>query len=251
MQAPTASAALQEPPHSLLSEASLFLDFDGTLVDLADQPDGVAVDDALHALLQRLAERLDGRVAIVSGRSVAQIDGFLGPALGGIAVVGSHGAEIRRVGGAIVRPERPAALETAEAAFTERFANHAGVVIEVKSLGVAIHYRMAPEVEAEAKALVEAYARHEGLEVQHGKMMVELRMAGHDKGTAITQLVNEAPFQGHPPVFVGDDLTDEPGFVVCAHHGGAGILIGAARDSAARYRLDGVAQFRRWLEAAA
>lgn len=251
MQAPTASAALQEPPLSLLSDASLFLDFDGTLVDLADQPEGVAVDAALHALLQRLAERLDGRVAIVSGRSVAQIDGFLGPSLGRIGVVGSHGAEIRRVGGEIVRPDRPAALEGAEAAFTERFGDHDGVVIEVKSLGVAIHYRMAPEVEAEAKALVEAYARHEGLEVQHGKMMAELRMAGHDKGTAIQALANEAPFLGHAPVFVGDDLTDEPGFVACAHHGGAGILIGAPRDSAARYRLDGVASFRRWLEAAA
>lgn len=251
MQPPSAFAALAEPPLSLLNDASLFLDFDGTLVELAERPDGVVVDDALHALLQRLTERLDGRLAIVSGRSVAQIDAFLSRSLNGVAVVGSHGAEIRLAGGAIVRPDRPAALQAAEAAFAERFADHPGVVIEVKSLGVAIHYRMAPEVEGEARALVEAFARHEGLEVQHGKMMTELRMAGHDKGTAISALAEQAPFLGHPPVFVGDDLTDEPGFAACAHHGGAGILIGGARDTAAQFRLAGVASFRRWLEAAA
>lgn len=251
MQVSSASAALVEPPFFLLRDASLFLDFDGTLVELAQRPDGVAVDEALHMLLQRLGERLDGRVAIVSGRSIAQIDDFLGRSLGRIAVVGSHGAEIRRAGGAIVRPERPAALETAEAAFTERFGNRPGVVIEVKSLGVAIHYRMAPEVEAEAQALVEAFARHDGLEVQHGKMMAELRMAGHDKGTAIAALLEDAPFLGHAPIFVGDDLTDEPGFVLCARHGGAGILIGSPRDTAARFRLEDVWSLRRWLEAAA
>ncbi|MFV0624056.1 trehalose-phosphatase [Sphingomonas sp. ac-8] len=251
MQPPSASAALNEPPLSLLRDSSLFLDFDGTLVDLAERPDGVVVDEALHTLLQRLAERLDGRLAIVSGRSIEQIDGFLGRSLGGVAVVGSHGAEIRRAGGTIVRPERPATLEAAETAFTERFAGHDGVVIEVKSLGVAIHYRMAPEVEVEARALVEAFARHEGLEVQHGKMMTELRMAGHDKGTAIASLAEQGPFLGHAPVFVGDDLTDEPGFVFCAHHGGSGILIGAPRATAAAFRLADVASFRRWLEAAA
>mgnify|MGYP004540842155 CR=1 FL=1 len=153
--------------------------------------------------------------------------------------------------GEIVRPDRPATLEAAEAAFVERFGDHPGVVIEVKSLGVAIHYRLAPEVEGDARALVEAFARHDGLEVQHGKMMAELRMAGHDKGTAIAALAEHAPFLGHAPVFVGDDLTDEPGFVLCAHHGGAGILIGPARDSAARYRIDDVWSLRRWLETAA
>jgi len=251
MQPPTTFAALVEPPVSLLRDASLFLDFDGTLVELADRPDGVAVDDALHALLLRLADRLESRVAIVSGRSVAQIDAFLGETLADIAVVGSHGAEVRRAGGEIVRPARPIELEEAEAAFLKQFGDHPGVVIEVKSLGVALHYRMAPEAEAEARALVEAFARHDGLEVQHGKMMAELRMAGHDKGTAIATLAETEPFLGHAPVFVGDDLTDEPGFLFCEHHGGAGILIGAPRGTSARYGIADVTQFRRWLEAAA
>lgn len=251
MHAPLIPAALAEPPLSLLRDAGLFLDFDGTLVELAARPDAVVVDEPLHTLLQGLATRLEGRLAIVSGRSIEQIDGFLGRSLGGVAVVGSHGAELRRPGEAIVRPERAAVLLEAERVFRERFGAIEGVAIEVKTLGVAIHYRLAPELEAEARGLVEAYARHDGLEAQHGKMMTELRMGGHDKGTAITELLATEPFEGHAPVFVGDDLTDEPGFVACARHGGAGILIGAPRDSAAGYRLDGVWAFREWLEHAA
>lgn len=237
-----------DPPPGLLDDACLFLDFDGTLVELADRPDGVVVEESLGRLLRRLGERLDGRVGIVSGRSIEQIDAFLGPSLGAYAVVGSHGAEIRRAGQEPTGPSRPASLMVAERAFADRFGGDEGVVIEVKTLGVAIHYRLAPHVEAEAIALVEAFAARDGLAVQRGKMMVELRMAGHDKGTAIAALAEAAPFAGHPPIFVGDDLTDEPGFVIAAHHGGAGILIGAPRDTAARYRLSGVAEFLAWLE---
>ncbi len=236
------------PPADLLDGAGLFLDFDGTLVELADRPDDVVVGDTLHRLLLRLAERLDGRVAIVSGRSIAQIDGFLGQTLKDFAVVGSHGAEIRRAGEATLLPDRPAALLAAERAFAGRFGEDDRVVIEVKTLGVAIHYRNAPEFEQEAHAMVDAFAARDGLTSQAGKMMIELRMAGHDKGTAIATLCEAAPFAGHPPVFVGDDLTDEPGMVVAAHHGGAGILIGPMRDSAARYRLPDVASFLEWLE---
>lgn len=239
---------LPPPPAGLLDDAGLFLDFDGTLVELADKPDGVTVDPTLRALLARLPARLKGRVAIVSGRSVAQIDGFLGDTIRDFAVVGSHGAEIRPAGGTTLVPDRPASLTAAERAFTDRFADDPRIVIEIKTLGVAIHYRGAPEVEQEAHALVDAFAQRDGLTAQAGKMMIELRMAGHDKGTAIATLCEDAPFAGHPPVFVGDDLTDEPGMVVAAHHGGAGILIGPMRDTAAAYRLDDVAAFLDWLE---
>ncbi|WP_260599540.1 trehalose-phosphatase [Sphingomonas endolithica] len=245
------SIHLPEPPSALLDDASLFLDFDGTLVELADRPDAVHVDAALATLLTRLRVRLEGRVAIVSGRSIAQIDGFLGAALDGIAVVGSHGAEIRTAGDDVVRPERPATMLEAERAFGERFGGNRGVVIEVKSLGVAIHYRLAPEIEEEAMALVASFAAQDGLAVQHGKMMSELRVAGHDKGTAIMALAETAPFAGHMPVFAGDDLTDETGFVACAHAGGGGILIGAARATAGTWRVADVPQFRNWLEQAA
>ncbi len=239
---------LPPPPAGLLDDAGLFLDFDGTLVELTHRPDGVVVEAALHRLLRRTGERLGGRVAIVSGRSIAQIDAFLGDTIGDFAVVGSHGAEIRRAGGTTLLPDRPAGLAAAERAFADRFADDDRIVIEIKTLGVAIHYRGAPEREQEAHAMVEAFAARDGLTVQPGKMMIELRLAGHDKGSAIATLCETAPFAGHAPVFVGDDLTDEPGMVVARHHGGAGILIGAMRDTAATYRLDDVASFLRWLE---
>lgn len=242
---------LPEPPAALLDNASLLIDFDGTLVELADRPDAVRIDAGLGTLLARLRARLEGRIAIVSGRSIAQIDEFLPSALGGIAVVGSHGAEIRRAGDDIVRPERPATLLEAESEFSDRFGTNPGVVIEVKSLGVAIHYRLAPEVEAEADPLAAGFAERHGLAVQRGKMMCEVRVAGHDKGSAVMALMQAPPFAGHAPIFVGDDLTDESAFVACAHAGGAGILIGPPRETAAKWRIADVAGFRAWLEEAA
>lgn len=245
------SPHLPQPPTALLDNASLLIDFDGTLVELADRPDAIRIDAGLGSLLGRLRSRLEGRIAIVSGRSIAQIDEFLGSALDGIAVVGSHGAEIRRAGHVVVRPERPTTMLEAESAFSERFGANPGVVIEVKSLGVAIHYRLAPDIEAEADALVTAFAERHGLAVQRGKMMCELRVAGQDKGTAVMALTQAVPFAGHIPIFVGDDLTDESAFTACAHAGGAGILIGPERATAAKWRMADVTVFRTWLEEAA
>lgn len=244
------SRDLPPPPVDLLDGVSLFLDFDGTLVELADRPDAVSVDAALGRLLAELGDRLDGRVALVSGRAIATLDSFLGSAGATLGMVGSHGAETRIAGGTIERPERPAALDRAIALFTERLGARDGVVIETKPLGVGVHYRLAPDTEPEAHALVEDFARENALDVQHGKMMVELRLPGHDKGAAITALLTRAPFAGHCPIFLGDDLTDETGFAACAARGGAGILIGAPRDTAARYRLRDVAAVHAFLKAA-
>jgi trehalose 6-phosphate phosphatase len=245
------SRDLPPPPADLLDAASLFLDFDGTLVELADRPEAVSVDVALAGLLDRLAERLSGRIALVSGRSIDQLDGFLGKAGGALGLVGSHGAETRLAGGAIVRPERPASLDAAARLFAQHFNKREGVVIEAKSLGVALHYRLDPSVESEAQALAEAFAAANDLHVQHGKMMVELRLPGHDKGSAIAALLDHAPFAGHTPFFLGDDMTDEPGFAACANRCGAGILVGAARRTDARYRLPDVAAVHAFLSSAA
>ncbi|MGN6376944.1 MAG: trehalose-phosphatase [Sphingomonas sp.] len=243
-------AHLPPPPGDLLTDAALFLDFDGTLVELAERPEAVVVGDALGGLLDRLAGRFEGRIALVSGRSIAQLDAFLGAAGTAIGVVGSHGAETRLAGGAIVRPERPASLDRAAQLFAERFNKRQGVVIEAKSLGVGLHYRLDPAVEDEAHALAEAFAAANDLHVQHGKMMVELRLPGQDKGSAIGALMERAPFAGHSPVFLGDDVTDEPGFLACVEHGGAGILVGEMRATAARYRLADVTAVHDWLAGA-
>jgi trehalose 6-phosphate phosphatase len=198
-------------------------------------------------LLADLGKRLDGRVALVSGRAIVTLDGFLGGTGAKLGMVGSHGAETRLAGGTIERPERPAVLDRAVALFTDRLGARDGVVIETKPLGVGLHYRLAPDAEPEAHALVEDFARENALEVQHGKMMVELRLPGHDKGSAIVALLARAPFAGHRPVFLGDDLTDEVGFAACAARGGAGILVGEPRDTEARYRLPDVAAVHAFL----
>jgi trehalose 6-phosphate phosphatase len=246
---PPCSAPLAPPP-KLARSNSILLDFDGTLVEIVDRPDAVVIEPALAALLQRLKGTFRGRVALVSGRSVAQLDGFLGPALNGIAVIGSHGGEIR-AGDWRMAPMRPPPLAVAERELRMAFADRTGVVIEVKSLGVAVHYRLAPEIEPAARALVARIAMDSGLAVQEGKMMIELRAAGHDKGSGIAALMARQPFAGTVPVFVGDDVTDEAGFDAVDRLGGVGVLVGPERPTAARYRVADVAAVRAWLEAAA
>ena len=243
----SADATIPAPPKFSAPEISLFLDFDGTLVDLAERPDEVVVDRTLEILLAHLEERLSGRLAVISGRSIAQLDMFLGDTT--IALVGSHGAETRLIGSATVSGGRPESLRRAEAFFTTVFGGHDGVIIEVKSMGVAIHFRLDPSVEERANAMAAEFGAASGLAVQKGKMMVELRVSGHDKGSGIASLMARSPFVGHRPIFLGDDVTDEAGFERCSTLGGAGILVGPARSTAARYRLKDVATVRSWLSA--
>lgn len=233
---------LDNPPKGLLTGASLFLDFDGTLVELAERPDGVAVAPGLAPLLGRWADRLEGRLALVSGRGLADLDGLIGDLP--FPVAGSHGAEIR-LGDRLLAPPRSAALDEALAALSAFAADHPGVLVEDKPLGVALHYRMAPEAAQACHALAGDLAMRLDLHLQTGKMMVELRPAGADKGTAVRRLMQEMP--GTRPVFIGDDDTDEPAFRVAAELGGAGILVGPPRDTAAHYRLSGVAAVHAWL----
>jgi trehalose 6-phosphate phosphatase len=133
----------------------------------------------------------------------------------------------------------------------ERLASErAGLIVEDKPLGAALHYRQTPEAEAACVELASALAEEHGLHLQPGKMMVEVRTPGGDKGSAIERLMREPDLQGARPIFMGDDVTDEPGFAAAAGLGGAGILVGDERPTAALYRLDGVASALAWLEAA-
>ncbi|HEY7808809.1 MAG TPA: trehalose-phosphatase [Allosphingosinicella sp.] len=242
-------ADLLPPPPELLNGAALFLDFDGTLVELADTPAAIRLPDELRPLLERLAKRLEGRLAIVSGRAIADLDAHLGRC--GIAVSGSHGLELRFADGTPLPLAAPSGLGEARQAL-QSFANgDPRLLVEEKPASVALHFRQAPDRAAEAQSLAVALAGQNGLAVQPGKMVVELRPHGADKGDALRRLMTEQPFARGRPLFVGDDLTDEHAFKAAAALGGAGILVGPARTTAATWRLDGVPAVAAWLGEAA
>lgn len=234
------------PPRISAPGHALFIDFDGTLVSLADRPDQVHADAELIALLQALHVRCGPRFAIVSGRSIAQIDRMIGPVAQEIVLAGSHGAELR-YDGVSTSPPLPSGLAEASAELERYAADHPGLLVEAKSFGVALHYRMVPGRAAGAEAIVRAIASRHGLLVQPGKMMIEMHGAGADKGSAVTALLERPALAGAVPVVIGDDLTDEPALAVAREMGGIGIVVGGERPSAARYRLADVGAVRGWL----
>lgn len=231
------------PPLTSLTKPALFLDFDGTLVEIADTPEGISVPGKLLGALSALSDRAGGRLALVSGRSVGDLEGHLGAIP--FAVAGSHGGEVRRAGtpATAIEPLPPTLVSAAE-----RFvADTAGVRLERKPLGLAVHYRQVPERESDVLAFAqEAAGRHE-VRIKRGKMVAELITHAANKGTAIAALMQDAPFAGSLPVFLGDDVTDEDGFAQAAQAGGFGILVGEPRETAARYRLDSPRAVHDWL----
>lgn len=247
---PTAATPVNQlpSPPRIESDISLFLDLDGTLLELVDRPDKVLADDALRDMLARLHRRLERRVTVVSGRSLAQMDVILGPLAGMLALSGSHGSECR-IDGRSITPPRPPQLDAALEAMRAFAARHEPVLVEEKTLGAALHYRQAPDMEMAALTHMRALAERLGLFLQQGNMMVELRPHGHDKGTAIARMMEVPPLAGAIPVFVGDDITDEAGFTAVNALGGYGVLAGEVRPSAARYHLPSPAAVRAWLAA--
>lgn len=238
---------LSRPPR-LNSGISLFLDLDGTLLELVDRPDEVVADDELRDMLARLHRRMDGRIAVVSGRSLAQMNAILGPVADVLALSGSHGSECR-VGGLSVAPPRPPQLDDALKAMRDFAARHEPVLVEEKTFGAALHYRQAPGFGPAAFECARVLADRLDLFLQEGNMMVELRPHGHDKGTAVARLMKMPPLAGALPVFVGDDITDETGFAAVNALGGYGVLAGGMRPSAARYYLPSPSEVRAWLKA--
>jgi len=232
----------------LLVGAALFLDFDGTLVELADTPDSILVPGELRGLLGRLSASLGGRLALISGRPIADLDRHVGPIH--IALSGSHGIELRLAGGAGRPVPAPDRLDETQRSVAGFAAARPGLIAENKPAGVALHYRLAPGLAGEAEKFMADLAASTGLQIQRGKMVVELRPGGPDKGGALRDLMAEPGFTGARPVFVGDDLTDEHAFAAAAAMGGAGILVGPPRPTAASWRLDGVPEVALWLNRA-
>jgi trehalose 6-phosphate phosphatase len=240
-----AMADLPTPPAALLDGAALFLDFDGTLTDLAETPDAIEVSPHLPRLLERLRDRLDGRLALVSGRSVADLQRHV--TVEGIPFSGSHGLELRLADGTVAPLDPPRGLADVRSRVRLFAGERSGLLVEDKPAGVALHFRQAPEAAREAADFIADLARESDLVVQHGNMVVELRPRGADKGDAVRALMKDSPFAGARPIFVGDDLTDEHAFAAVADMGGAGVLVGEPRDTAALYRLPSVAGVAEWL----
>lgn len=230
------------------ARTALFLDFDGTLVEIADHPEGISVAPELPQMLEALSETLQGRLAIVSGRALADLDRHLGPVA--VAMAGSHGGEFREAGArdaiALAQPLPAAVLADLQGLAHK----HGDLLVEAKPFSAAIHYRSNTSVRDALLEATQAMAEAQGLALKHGKMVIELVMPGSDKGTAVRRFMDLPGFVDTRPVFAGDDVTDEDAFHAVADYGGGGILVGPMRETAAVWRLGGVGAVHQWLRAA-
>ncbi|HYD98108.1 MAG TPA: trehalose-phosphatase [Alphaproteobacteria bacterium] len=227
---------------------ALFLDVDGTLLDIAPEPDAVAVPPNLAAVLAALSARLGGALALVSGRAVADLDRLFLPLV--LPAAGQHGGELRRAaGGPVERAGREPGLDAVQAAARGFAAGCPGILVEDKGTSVAVHYRDAPWA---APNLLDALERAvapagERLHIMRGKMVLEVKAKGTDKGAALRAFMTAPPFAGRVPVFIGDDVTDRDGFRAAEALGGHGVEVAPRPTGAARFRLDDPAAVRAWL----
>jgi trehalose 6-phosphate phosphatase len=237
---------LPPPPVALPPRAALFLDLDGTLAPIMPRPEQVGPDARRAALLDELTRVLDGRVAVVSGRALEDLDRILEDRVKYVAAV--HGL-VRRGAHGVDRAQPHPDLDHARDVLRDLARSDKGLLFEDKSLSVALHYRNVPSA---ADAVIEAAERlgqSSHLVVQLGDMVAELRTPGQDKGKSVSAFLREAPFDGAIPVFVGDDLTDEDGFAAAARLGGYGVLVGPERPTQAAYRLNDCDAVLGWLGA--
>lgn len=242
---------IQAPDFSLASlldarTSALFLDFDGTLVELAPQPDAIVVPEGLVPLLAALREHLGGALAVVSGRPILAIDELLQPL--DLPVAGVHGAERRTADGRLqLQPAPPLAAVEQAALMLQR--QYPDLMVETKRGALALHYRQAPHLETLCRETLQAAVdKSTGVTLLHGKMVLEAKSALAHKGLAVAAFLREAPFAGRKPLFIGDDTTDEAGFSVAQMHGGAGLKVGAGL-TVATHRISGPAELLRALQA--
>lgn len=231
-------------------DIALFLDVDGTLLGIRDDPSAVFADAKMIGTLAQCFDRLDGAMALVSGRSVAEIDRMFAPAV--FPVAGSHGSELRFHRGETVRAAEQGLPQEISARLEAFAARHDGLLLEKKPGGVSLHYRRAPALQAECRQLAEKLLGQLGdsFRLISGKMVFEIAPSAHDKGAAIRTFLQEPPFARRTPVFLGDDVTDEDGFRVVNALGGMSVRIGDIEHSEARYQLADVTAVEHWLREA-
>lgn len=237
------------PPPSLdalrtAGPLALFLDFDGTLVELAPTPDSIAVPAGLADRLSALAATLEGRLALVSGRAIVDLEKHLGPL--SLACAGSHGADCRMADGSNLG-DAPGGLSADVLEQVEHFAKANGFATEDKPHGAALHYRSDPSLEDKGLAFAQELVARHGLDLKRGKCVIELVGQGANKGAAVRAFMQAAPFAGAMPVFVGDDVTDEDGFVAAQEAGGFGLAVGPRESRNAKFHLADCAAVHHWL----
>ena len=236
----------RRPPPPLLNDAcALFLDVDGTLLEFEIRPDLVRLPLGALDMIGLLSDRLDGALALVSGRPLAELDHLFSPRH--FPAAGLHGQQFRGV--VDPQPVRSgdalSALRHEANLLAER---HPGVLVEDKGANLALHWRAAPHAAAPVTELAESHlSRLPGYRLQPGNHVVELVPADVDKGRAMHTLMSAAPFKGRTPVFVGDDLTDEFGFSAANAVGGWSVLVGEREPTQAHYRLDDPKAVHDWL----
>lgn len=240
------------PAPSTVAEpgVALFLDFDGTLVEIAPSPDAVTLDPRVAPALDALRLSLGGALAFVSGRPIGFLDSVFEPYR--FDVAGLHGAQIRTNGELRAQAASPEGMREATRDLV-RFANsHVGVIVEDKRISLALHWRMASHLEGEALELMRAVAARMGpaVRLQYGKSVAEIVPVSASKGSAIASMMQSPPYAWRTPVFIGDDVTDEAGFEAVNALGGVSIRIGAGETCATR-RIDSPTQLRALLLAAA
>jgi trehalose 6-phosphate phosphatase len=237
----------------LAPDSALFLDIDGTLIEFVPRPEDARVPEALRDTLDRLRRALDGALAVVSGRALADVDRLFAPLQ--LAAAGQHGAELRMT--STGRAQVFASLQTARravlAAAAPYLATHPGLRAEDKGLSIAFHYRGAESDAAGLReVLADAVARQgNALQLLDGHLCFDVRSQSEHKGTVVERFMVSAPFKGRVPVYIGDAGTDEDGFAAAVGQGGRAIRIGAPRPSRATECLDDPAALRAWLEQSA
>lgn len=240
-----APARLERPPLIDLQKHALFLDLDGTLLEIEERPELVASDRALRELLRDLSEAMNGALAIVSGRSIEDVDRVLH----GVApcVAGLHGQEHRTLE---TRSTAAPSKAMADALVTVRKLTDGGVLdamVENKGAGIALHYRRNPEHAEFVRRVADEIAAIHGLRTVHGKMVAELTSSDTSKGQAIFKFLQDSTFAGRRPVAVGDDITDEDAFSAARKLGGFAVHVGDVRSTRASHRLPSVSAVKSWL----
>lgn len=228
---------------------ALFLDVDGTLLDIAARPEDVEVDPRLAGDLARVRARLDGAVALLSGRPLAQLDDLFD--WHGHAAAGLHGAELRMPDGkehCTGDVERFARVRAQAASLVAALP---GVRVEDKGRALALHFRQVPAARPAVQRIAELLLEETGggYALQHGDQVIELKPAGADKGRALATLMDALPFHGRRPWVLGDDLTDEDAFRRANAMDGVSVVVGVRRPTAARHALASPAAARGWLHA--